>query len=528
MDGEELEVSLLAHLVTTPQSLDKALEKGISEEHFIHKDESSGRSFTQALYRLILKYHENSGGSMLTENVLELQMNEHGTPQSARGKLTLLWAQMEDVDVDPNDLHEIVMQLKNRRSSLLATSMVKDATDAMAEEGIAKMIEVTRDYLDQIEVETNDTLKARQRLDVANEGAEYLWDEYLDRLQNPDKYKGIPSGFNGIDEKTFGLRPAQMMLVLAPTGGGKSVILLNMAHAAHRAGFNVLYLSFEMEMWQCLLRHISLSYECSYRQLKSVRYTKDDVREIADRMSVMKGGSYFEYDVNMEDATAEYIDARVRELIATKGKPDLVVVDYMGNMSSRASRRDAKDWEKQGDAYAFMKKLTKRHGISILTAQQINRATFTENRKKREDGKATSFGQDSASGDQRLTHLSDYIIVVESHKEDKIAIVYSTKGRDAPFEPFVVGWDADQNYIHELGPEDNLEWLRRKGLIKDQTENATTGGKRGNRGPNEAGETTSVDELVFAIPEAAQTSWDTPAPNINDENEDIGDPGWEV
>jgi len=52
-------------------------------------------------------------------------------------------------------------------------------------------------------------------------------------------------------------------------------------------------------------------------------------------------GSYFEYDVNMEDPTPEYIDSKIRDLIATKGKPDLLVVDYIGNMTVRNPQKGA-------------------------------------------------------------------------------------------------------------------------------------------------------------------------------------------
>ena len=106
-------------------------------------------------------------------------------------------------------------------------------------------------------------------------------------------------------------------------------MMLNAAmHANKQCNKNVLYMSFEMNSWLCLLRHISLSFEIPYSQLKDNNLSPDEVKNITDGLYDPEK-AYFEYDVNMEDPTPEYIDSRIRDLIATKGKPDLLVVDYI-------------------------------------------------------------------------------------------------------------------------------------------------------------------------------------------------------
>jgi hypothetical protein len=64
--------------------------------------------------------------------------------------------------------------------------------------------------------------------------------------------------------------PGQIVVFLAPSSCGKSVMLLNSAlHANKVCKKKVLYLSFEMNSWLCLLRHVSLSFEIPYYQIKS-------------------------------------------------------------------------------------------------------------------------------------------------------------------------------------------------------------------------------------------------------------------
>jgi hypothetical protein len=56
----------------------------------------------------------------------------------------------------------------------------------------------------------------------------------LDKLINEAGWQGrskrIPSGIGCIDEWTHGLRTKQLAILMAPTGHGKSVVLMNIAH----------------------------------------------------------------------------------------------------------------------------------------------------------------------------------------------------------------------------------------------------------------------------------------------------------
>jgi hypothetical protein len=85
-----------------------------------------------------------------------------------------------------------------------------------------------------------------------------------------------------------------------------------------------------------------------------------------------------------------------------------------------------------------------------LTAQQINRDSIKENRKRKEDGKASAYYQDAASGDQRLMHLSTYVIGMEPNKEDQLCKYYPVKMRDAWFKPFDARWIPEYNKVEEL------------------------------------------------------------------------------
>jgi hypothetical protein len=127
-----------------------------------------------------------------------------------------------------------------------------------------------------------------------------------------------------------------------------------------------------------------------------------------------------------------------------------VVVDYIGNMTTRSTSKTAKHWEKNGDAAEGLFKIAKRYNIAVLTAQQINRESIKENRKNKESGKASAYYQDAASGDQRLMHLAYYVIGMEPNREDNICWYHPVKMRDAWFTPFAAKWIPEYNKVEEL------------------------------------------------------------------------------
>jgi hypothetical protein len=181
------------------------------------------------------------------------------------------------------------------------------------------------------------------------------------------------------------------------------------------------------------------------------------MKSIIDKILEMKGGPYFKYEVSMEDPTPEFIEFKIREITNAKGKPDLVIIDYVGNMTTRTTSINAKPWERQGDAFEKLFAMAKKMRIPIITAQQINRETIRETRKTKEAGKVVKYWQDASSGDQRIMHLSYYVIGLEPDKDENIVTYHDVKMRDCGFESFSAQVDPSNNNIYELSDEKQEE-----------------------------------------------------------------------
>jgi len=450
----DLEVLALAHVTKSAKSMDKLLSKNITKDHFNYIAESETVSYTKGIFDLILKYYELSGGSLFTSYVLGQKLNDPKVKERSKAKVLTLWEEIENTEVNENDFHEVLSQIKERRCYNILTDMLDESHASFTQQDIKSTVNVIRDNLDKIQEELSEFGADRHSFDVTQSG-DFFRSEYDKRINHPELFKGIECGVSNIDTKTFGWLPGQIVVFLAPSSGGKSVMLLNSAIHAHKKNKkNVLYMSFEMNSWLCLLRHISLSFEIPYSQLKDNNLSPDELRSIVNGLNDSKSGAYFEYDVNMEDPTPEYIDQKIRELIATKGKPDMLVVDYIGNMTVRNAVNGAKDWENQSKAITELFKMAKRYNIPIITAQQINRETIRDSRKSKEANKFMSYDQAAASGGQNLMHLCTYAIAMEPNREKGYCVFHPVKMRDAWFNPFPVRMNPEYNKVEEMTPEE--------------------------------------------------------------------------
>ena len=259
-DQQELEHMVLAHITKSVKSLDKTLSRQITDDHFCFIEENEKSCYTKALFKLIKKYSEECGG-LLTTFVLESKLNEINAKPKIKGNFFALWEEIQAIDIDENDLHELLSLFKHRRSLRLMSKMFTEGMETLSENGLDDSLKKIQQNLEEIHNEKSETGADRHNFDVI-ESSDYFLNEYNKRIDHPELFKGISCGLGNIDTKTFGWMPGQIVVFMAPSSGGKSVMLLNSAVHAHReCKKNVLYMSFEMNSWLCLLRHISLTFE---------------------------------------------------------------------------------------------------------------------------------------------------------------------------------------------------------------------------------------------------------------------------
>lgn len=450
LSQRNLELKFLHCIVTYDDAIYLAGERMVEEYHFLTKEPGTNVSFTGRMYALCQEYASGSGGYKMTETVLESLMLKKGLKSNTQAKFLVLWDEVLEAEATMDDFPHLIQLMKDRYCTKLTGEMMDKITDQVSNDQIKESISTITEYVNIMTEEQDEFTKDKVEFDMS-EASEYFFQEYDLRLENPTLFKGINCGLSKIDTQTFGWMPSQLIVLLAPTSGGKSVQMLNWADYAHRVcKKNVIYFSFEMSSWLCMLRHASLCADIPYHRLKSMSITAEEKEKLTQTFKRMENGPYFDYQVSIEDPTPEFVEQKIREITNAKGKPDLIVADYIGNMTTRTTSKNAKHWEKNGDAAEGLFKLAKRYNLPIITAQQINRDAVKENRKNKEAGKVAAYYQDAASGDQRLMHLAYYVIGLDPNKDDKICWYLPVKMRDAWFTPFATKWDPDYNKVIEL------------------------------------------------------------------------------
>jgi len=191
----------------------------------------------------------------------------------------------------------------------------------------------------------------------------------LERLIEELDY--ISCGITSLDEPLGGgtLRK-QFYMVSANSGGGKSVMLSNVANNYALQGLDVCYISLELPEDMIFLRQAFIMTESSHRVWKS------KLLDIADKMKEFKkyGAGDFRIARLPIGSSANSIRAYIKQYeIECKKPPDVLVVDYLDLLSpiggTKNKGQSEQDREKSQEIYELL------HAYNMIgwSASQQNR-----------------------------------------------------------------------------------------------------------------------------------------------------------
>ncbi len=183
---------------------------------------------------------------------------------------------------------------------------------------------------------------------------------------------GIPSGMVLDDHlKPGGLPPKAIGVVIAPTGKGKSHILVNLGRAAILDGKKVLHVTLELPE-----ETIQDRYDASFTGV-TLNALEDRAGTINKAVTDL-GSQFGEFLVVKEfppvTLTVSMLRAYIRQLERIGFYPDLVIVDYADLMLPSVSRDSM--YEDQGNIYLELIKLAKELRVAVWTAAQTQRGAL--------------------------------------------------------------------------------------------------------------------------------------------------------
>lgn len=265
-------------------------------------------------------------------------------------------------------------------------------------------------------------------------------DEVLERrMQNPEQIPGLETGWTEFDKKTMGFQPGDLVIVVAPSKTGKSVILTNWATKfGIYDQLPILYIDTEMSHREQEDRILASLSGVQAHEIVSGMYVMDTENGLAvDKVERVKKarnmlglGNY--YHVYMPQYTIEQVSALARRFMVHHNVKAMFF-DYIKIPSNQASFKTQQEYQALGYATSGLKDLAGMLQIPIAAAAQTNRNDLDTN-----EPDASNIG-----GSYRILQLATKLMFLVNKSDEQIAKDGSQNGNQMLFIKYQRNGESD-------------------------------------------------------------------------------------
>jgi replicative DNA helicase len=350
----DAEKAFISAMLQRPSIINEAADK-ISEKLFFHP--AHKRIFNSA----IDLWKEGNGCDLVT---ITEHMSNAGTLDMAGGAAFVTECFIAPCVV--NNWEEYVEILKHKHTSRLAIAaaerIIASANDPSS---AGELSEIVQKALVAVAADAETTSRIESVKEVAAERV----NEYEEMINNKGKLIGITSGFRLLDELTGGFRNGQLIVIGAPTKGGKTAVALNMAMRTADVGENpVGIISLEMSKGELIDRLIASKSGADLSLLtKAGEVDKQLMARISQGVSQISKLPIWIRDESSLNCLQ--LRAAVRRMVAVH-KVKMVVVDYI-QLLEPTNMKDSRE-RQVAEASRTLKTLAKELGIVIIALTQLN------------------------------------------------------------------------------------------------------------------------------------------------------------
>jgi replicative DNA helicase len=198
--------------------------------------------------------------------------------------------------------------------------------------------------------------------------------------KNEDGVSGVPSGFTALDKVTAGWQKADMIVIAARPGMGKTAFVLSMARNM-AVDFNraVAVFSLEMSSVQLVNRLIASETEISAEKLRKGNLADHEFQQLHARIGKLSEAPLF-----IDDTPALSIFELRAKCRRLKAQHDiqLVVIDYLQLMTAGGEGKGNREQEISTISRSI-KSIAKELEIPIIALSQLSRSVETRGGDKR-------------------------------------------------------------------------------------------------------------------------------------------------
>jgi len=241
----------------------------------------------------------------------------------------------------------------------------------------------------------------------------------------------IPTGIPKLDEKSIlggGLGKGEIGVVAAPTGVGKSHMLVSLGCAALQAGFNVIHYTFELTETRTGLRYDSNlcdipSNDIPERKEEVIAYYEENKNSLGKLMIK-------EYPTGT--ATVQTLRSHIEKLSLKGFIPHILIVDYADIM--RSSRQYDSMRHELKKVYEDLRNLAMEKNLPVWTASQSNR----------DAANSDVIGLESMAESYGKAQVADLVLSISRKAEEKstglgrLFVAKNRAGRDGILFPITI------------------------------------------------------------------------------------------
>lgn len=297
---------------------------------------------------------------------------------------------------------------------------------------------------------------------TTNLGIHYIRDAKYAKSKLGDMEKSIPSKLGEIRKFTSETPDAQgtcggyfrkcLSIVGGTSGGGKSMFMVNEAAFAATLGYNVVYVSLELDAAKIWERVTSAILDVSRYDISKMSDEEVIVKLQAEHdPSIPTPGNLFINWMPTRKTTPDDIEGYINELEQVEGiKIDFLVVDYIGIISPNAGTYNKTDGSYQKILYAAeqLRNMAVNRDMAILTGTQMQRAGY----------RMKDIGMDQTAGSMGLGDTADfYYIIVHDVALKRAGFLTVTIGKNrfgSSDVQFNVRVDWPHMRLSDVQPED--------------------------------------------------------------------------
>ena len=272
---------------------------------------------------------------------------------------------------------------------------------------------IKRSSFDEVSKVINDAIKLGSD---NNFGYDYLKD--FERRFELKVRNAVGTGWQQMDDLCKGgLGSGELGVVIAPTGAGKSMVLVHLGAQALKQGKNVLHYTLELADTTVAGRYDSALTGVELRNLTSFKEKiYEEIQEIPGKLIVK------EYPTR--SASVQTIKNHLEKMTTRGNSPDMIIVDYGDLIKPISSRKEEKRHQLE-TIYEELRGIAQIYNCPVWTASQTNRSGLN----------AEVITMESISEAFNKCFVADFIFSVSRTVKDKNTNggrVFVAKNRNGP------------------------------------------------------------------------------------------------